>query len=55
MKIIQALVYSNILRKGIMKTTENETKELEGAFQNGYLVLGIWMGDRGYEIKGSGM
>ena len=32
MKIIQALVYSNILRKGIMKTTENETKELEGGF-----------------------
>ena len=34
-----------------MKTTENETKEQKG-FQNGHLVLGIWMGDRGYEIKG---
>ena len=55
MKIIQDLVYSNILWKEIMKTTENETKEQKGGFQNGHLVLGIWMGDRGYEIKGWGM
>ena len=32
MKIIQALENSNILMKGVTKTTKNETKEQKGGF-----------------------
>ena len=32
MKIVQALEDSNILLKGIAKTTENETKKQKGGF-----------------------
>ena len=34
MKIVQALEYSNILLKGITKTTENETKTKRRIFRN---------------------
>ena len=32
MKIVQSLENSNILLKGVTKTTENETKEQKGGF-----------------------
>ena len=32
MKILQALEYSNVLLKGVIKTTKNETKEQKGGF-----------------------
>ena len=38
MKIVQALVDSNILLKGIAKTIKNETKEQKGRFSN--ILLG---------------
>ena len=37
-KIVQALKDSNILLKGVTKTTENETKEQKGGFLN--MLLG---------------
>ena len=38
MKIVQALEDSNILRKGVTKTIENETKKQKGGFLS--LLLG---------------
>ena len=43
MKTIQALEDSNILLKGVTKTTKNETKEQKGGFLSmllGYLLSG---------------
>ena len=38
MKIVQALEHSNILLKGVTKTSKNETKEQKGGFSS--MLLG---------------
>ena len=47
MKIIQALVESNILLKGFTKTIENETKEQKGRY------LGMLLGTLGASLLGN--
>ena len=47
MKIIQALENSNILRKGVTKTIENETKEQKGGF------LSMLLGTLGATLLGN--
>ena len=60
MKIIQALADSNILLKGITKTTKNETKEQKGGFLGMLLVtlgvsfLGKMLAEKGIVRAGSG-
>ena len=45
-KIVQALKDSNILLKGVTKTTENETKEQKGGF------LSMLLGTLGASLLG---
>ena len=47
MKIVQALENSNILLKGVTKTTKNETKNQKGGF------LSIFLGTLGASLLGS--
>ena len=47
MKIVEALEYSNILQKGVIKTIENETKEEKGGF------LSILLGNLGASLLGN--
>ena len=47
MKIVQALEDSNILLKGVSKTTKNETKEQKGGF------LSILLGTLGASLLGN--
>ena len=60
MKIIQALKDSNILLKGVTKTTENETKEQRGGFLSMLLetleasLLGNLLTGKGIVRAGSG-
>ena len=60
MKIVQALEYSNILLKRVIKTIENETKEQKGGFLSKFLgilgasLLGNLRTGKGIERAGSG-
>ena len=60
MKIIQALEDSNILLKGVNKTTKNETKEQKGGFLSmllgtlGASLLGNILAGKGIVRAGSG-
>ena len=60
MKIVQALEDSNILLKGVTKTTKNETKEQKGGFLSMLLgtlcasLLGNLLSGKGIERAGSG-
>ena len=60
MIIVQALEDSNILLKGVTKTTENETKEQKGGFLNillgtlGASLLGNLLSGKGVVRAGSG-
>ena len=60
MKIVQALEHSNILRKGVTKTIENETKEQNGGFLSmllgtlGATLLGNLLSGKGIARAGSG-
>ena len=47
MKIVQALEDSNILLKGVSKTTKNETKEQKGRF------LSMLLGTLGASLLGN--
>ena len=47
MKIVQALEDSNILLKGVSKTTKNETKEQKGGF------LSMLLGTSGASLLGN--
>ena len=47
LKIVQALEYSNILLKGVIKTIKNETKEQRGGF------LSILLGTLGASLLGN--
>ena len=59
-KIVQALEDSNVLLKGVTKTTENETKEQNGGFLSmllgtlGTILLGNLLTGKGIERAGSG-
>ena len=60
MKIVQALKDSNILLKGVTKTTKNETKEQKGGFlsmllgTSGASLLGKLLAGKGIVRAGSG-
>ena len=60
MKIVQALEDSNILLKGVTRTTENETKEQKGGFLSMLLgnlsasLLGNLLTRKGIVKAGSG-
>ena len=60
MKIFQALEDSNILLKGVTKTTKNETKEQKGGFLNMFLgtlganLLGNLLSGKGIVKAGTG-
>ena len=60
MKIVQALEDSNILLKGVSKTTKNETKEQKGGFLSmllgtlGASLLGNILAGKGIVRAGSG-
>ena len=60
MKIVQALEDSNILLKGVNKTTENETKEQKGGFSSmllgtlGATLLGNLLSVKGIVTAGPG-
>ena len=60
MKIVQALEDSNILLKGVTKTTKNETKEQKGEFLSmlsgtlGDSLLGNLLAGKGIVRTGSG-
>ena len=60
MKIVQALEDSNILFKGVTKTTKNEAKEERGGFLNtllgtlGASLLGNSLSGKGIIRAGSG-
>ena len=47
LKIVQALEYSNILLKGVIKTIKNETKEQRGGF------LSMLLGTLGASLLGN--
>ena len=47
MKIVKAFEYSNVLIKGVTKTTEHETKKKRGRF------LGMLLGTLGASLLGS--
>ena len=59
MKIVQALEVSNILRKGVTKTIDNETKEQKGGFLSmlfgtlGASLLGNLLVEKGIVRAGS--
>ena len=59
MKIVQALEVSNILRKGVSKTIDNETKEQKGGFLSmlfgtlGASLLGNLLVEKGIVRAGS--
>ena len=60
MKIVQALEASNILLKGVTKTTKDETKEQKGGFLSmllgtlGATLLGNLLSGKGIIRAGSG-
>ena len=60
MKIIQALEDSNILLKGVTKTSKNETKEQKGGLLNmllstlGAILLGNLLAGKGIVSAGFG-
>ena len=60
MKIVQALEDSNILLKGVTKTTKNEAKEQKRGFLSmllgtlGVSLLGNWLAGKAIVRTGSG-